>query len=792
MLFDVYYPFVDKEGKVKPGIKPTPTHFEHLLMLVDNDLRYKAAFDEVRAGDKNAKLKLPAVCWMGICQGKTRTNDCMKPTGWVMIDIDHVEDPRAAYKKIAGDIGADLMKNICLCAHITPSGHGLRFVLRGYGDLKTIAENIERYDAEYHFSEYGDLDKACKDFSRLSFLCPSSENLYWGMLLEKGDYPVTGLVAPASGTSEHFREATEMIAEDFSDDEKKKYEEMDWRGFKVKTIMDKFVETYGEPTTGEIHNYHNEMIKYFRSLCSNNKRCLLYLISTYYAFGHSRDEIWSSIKSICKVNTLSSLPKEFYFFLKDNGFYVSRKEAKDEFKEAMMSDISDTIPAPPYLPPVIRDLVSGAPKDFVIPAINALMPILGTLTSYVGAVYPYDNRVHTTSFFSVIYAPPGTGKGFVERFIDLLFEDIKLRDFIQSQRENIYLRVMQRKGANDKAPEAPHTSMRIIPPKNSEAEFLQKQSDNKGYHMFTFAAEMDSWAKGSKAAGGNKDDMIRIAWDNGEYGQQFKSVNTFKGTVRLYWNVLITGTLLQLEAYFKNVENGLVTRCCFSPIENQEFTTAPVWKPLTEEQMKRVKSFMQRCDENTYEEPCDITPDDLAGIKDDDFDNEVKWRFQFKERQMVDCSWIMPTIDKFHADMVEQAAKDLDRARDVFRRRVGVRGFRLALLCSQLFAKFTKKDQEKCAKFIDWWMRYGDMRTTLDLWGKRYNEQAETDVRTPSKSVWDVLKDEFNANDVYVACLKVGYKSPVRSIVHQWKKLGLIEKLSKNSYRKIKNNKEAK
>ena len=45
---------------------------------------------------------------------------------------------------------------------------------------------------------------------------------------------------------------------------------------------------------------------------------------------------------------------------------------------------------------------------------------------------------------------------------------------------------------------------------------------------------MDSWAKGVKAAGGNKDDMIRIAWDNGEYGQQFKSANTFKGTVNLY------------------------------------------------------------------------------------------------------------------------------------------------------------------------------------------------------------------------------------------------------------------
>jgi hypothetical protein len=36
----------------------------------------------------------------------------------------------------------------------------------------------------------------------------------------------------------------------------------------------------------------------------------------------------------------------------------------------------------------------------------------------------------------------------------------------------------------------------------SVPEFLEKMRDNKGYHMFTFAEEVDTFAKGAKAGGG--------------------------------------------------------------------------------------------------------------------------------------------------------------------------------------------------------------------------------------------------------------------------------------------------
>lgn len=782
MNFDLYKPFKNKEGKVCPGVKPQSCSYLEIRAFMETPGQNEL-IDAIRCGDKTLKTSLYAVCWTGRSKtGKRRAED-MEPTQFVMIDIDHCENPLEAN----GDIISKLLKdNVQLAlAHVTPSGKGLRYIIRATEDIHTLSGYMKFLAERYRFGDYGDFDYAVKDLSRLSFLSKTSDILFENVdiLMGKVEYDVNPIQGGGSSikVEQKLMFTSENELTPFSDEEEAEFKSRVYRGFDYHVIVNKYVEVYGTPGSGEIHNYYNEMVKNFRCICDNNKRFLLWLLPT---FGHSYDECWSQITSICRVNTLSQLPKKFYFFLKDNGFYGTYRDDSATAKYMLSEQEPDPDTPPPYLPPVFRELVGTAPSDFVVPCVNALLPILGTLTSYLRSVYPYDGREHSTSFFSVIYAPAGTGKGFVERFIDLLFEDLKLRDYVESERENVYMRAMQKKGANDKAPDMPHVSVRIIPPKNSEPEFLQKQRDNDGYHMFTYAAEMDSWAKGVKAAGGNKDDMIRIAWDNGEYGQQFKSFATFKGSVRLFWNVLITGTIAQVESYFKNVENGLVTRCSFTAIENQEFRLPPVWKNLTKRDMKVIRSFTDRCDRNTYAEPCTVNIFDLPTISDEDFDKEVPWRFTFRPKKTINMDWIMPTINKFHKAEVARAAMDVDRARDVFRRRVAVRGFRLGMICCALWENPRPSDLEKCIPFIEWWMEE-DLKSTLKLWGERYNTLTDVvDYNVRQRTVFDALEERFTRNDVYAVCTKQGIKTPVRRIIHEWKKINAINKVDEQTYQK--------
>lgn len=799
MNFDVYFPFINKEGKTCPGTKAKPMVAGEILNLCKAD--WVADYIEKnRGGDAEYKKKLPAVCWVGHSKTGYRRDDAMEPTQLIMIDIDHCEEPKKAYNELCNSLiplSEVAPDDALVVAHITPSGKGLRLVFRAINDLPTLTEHMEALNAKYDFGKYGDYDGAVKNIGRISFVPKWEEILYWDTRFFEDDFkdlptPIKSFLTGTDGEVTATTGGGPVVTADnrkpaLSVEEKESIQNKKYRGVDLRVIVDKYVEVYGEPGPGERHNYYNEMVKNFRCICDNDKKTLLEILPR---FGHTEDECWSQIVSICRVNTLSRLPKTFYFFLKDNGFYEPRKNQTDDLKEYMLAEGEADVDRPPYLPPVFRELVGTAPKDFILPCVNALLPILGTLTSYLYSRYPYDGRDHTTSFFSIIYAPPGTGKGFVERFLDILFRDLRLRDYVESERENVFLRAMQRKGANDKAPDQPHVSLRIIPPKNSEAEFLQKQRDNHGYHMFTYAAEMDSWAKGVRAAGGNKDDMIRIAWDNGEYGQQFKSVNTFKGTVNLYWNVLITGTIAQVDNYFKNVENGLVTRCSFTSIENQEFSMPPVWRKVSKRGMKVIDAFLERCDNNSYESPCSLVPDDLLGISDDEFDKEIDWQFKFRDKQQVDLSWIMPTIDAFHKEQMELAARDIDRARDVFRRRVGVRGFRLAMICHALWEKPRQSDLMKCVPFIDWWM-HKDLECILKLWGARYNEQTDVTPKIAQRTVFDSLADTFTRNDVYAVCVKQGIKTPVRRIIFDWKKLGYITQLTKENFSKKINGKTA-
>lgn len=803
MIFDVYFPFTDKKGEVKPGIKPVKMEWSEIVKLMGSQ-EVVTTIEKIRAdlSHKNElKKTLPAVCFTGISDG-TRLNAHMTPTQLVMLDIDHCEEPREAFNEVMKKYGNEWFVNNVVYCGITPSGKGLRFVFFAHGDYGTMPQQMDSRWQElcYVMSDMGDNDEHVKDFSRISYLTKRDDILFenarlymntdmeFEVVLENPAYiPVDQREKKKSANTEAKKTEVGIEVETFTDAEKEEFDNLEYRGVNVKLILDKYLEKTGtpKPGDGEIHNFYNELVKNFRNLTNNNKRALLYLLPR---FGHTEEECWSQIKSICKVNTLSTLPKDFYFFMKDNGFYKSREDARDttgQLKSYMMQEEAPTFPLPPYLPPVFRELVRTAPRDYILPTINALLPIMGTLTSYIGAVYPYDNRVHTTSFFSIIWAPPGTGKSFVERFQDLLFTDLKIRDEVQNAREKVYLRFINRKGSNEKSPDRPATSMRIIPPKNSESEFLEKQSDNHGYHMFTYAPEMDSWAKGVRAAGGNKDDMIRIAWDNGEYGQAFKSAATFKGMVRLYWNVLICGTLQQIESYFRNVENGLVTRCSFFSIDNQEFKEAQVWKKLSKRDLQVIRKFVARCDENTYEEPCEYVSSDLVGINDDDFDKEIKWQFKFKERQIVDMDWIMPTINEFHRKQIKLAALEYDKARDVFRRRVGVRGFRLALMCMSLWEKPTKKNLEDCTKFVAWWMER-DLESILKLWGAKYNEQADLTPNLAQRSLFSGLSETFSRNDVYVVCLKQGIKTPIRNILYNWKRNGFIEQLDKETFKKKK------
>ncbi|MDD7159843.1 MAG: BT4734/BF3469 family protein [Bacteroidales bacterium] len=778
MTFDYYKPFYSsQQQRLCPGVTAHQLDEATFDSLVDDE-HVSELVAAYQAGDTQAKAKLPAVCWTGrTLTGKRKAAD-MKPTQYIICDIDHLKvKPFKAWEHILEHKRDGYDYKIRL-VHVTPSGNGLRLVVKATQPFPTIIEHMEWLDSELHLSELGDYDTCVKDVSRLSFLVPRSYIIYYDQQLFMDDdtfAPIKAEPQPAQ-TSRKTDVDYDAIRE--------KYSEIEFRGHKVRDIAMKYVSVMGEPQEGERHNFYNLLVKNFRHICENNPRKVFAVLPRY-----TDDDAMclSQCQSICKSNTMSALPKDFYFFLKDNGYYEKQLVSDSEVEEYMMDEPTEEKEKLPKMPPIFRELLGMAPPDFVFPAMQALLPIMGTLTSHLRTEYWLDQREHSTQFFSVIYAGSGMGKGFVERYIDLLTSDLQLRDLLCSERENLYNRIVNKNKKNDKDPDNPRVTLRIIEPKCSEADFLEKQQANKGHHMFTYAAEMDQWRKGVRAAGGNKDDMLRIAWDNGFYGQNFKSTNTFKGRIRLYWNVLITGTKPQLDLYFKNVENGLVGRCGFAEVKNQEFAEAAIWKKLSDNQLKTIKKWLARMDAANYKEPLD--PDYanmIQTVSDEEFDNEIPWRYEWQPLVFVDMTWLRPTIDKFLKRQLKQSALDRDNARDSFRRRTAVRGLRLGLLCTALYTNLNNTTKKIIADFVSWFMEH-DLNETLGLWQRQYNEvYNDSPTKVTQKGVYETVGEVFTKVDVFTACKKCMIKTPISKVISDWMRLGAIEKISIDQYKKTK------
>ncbi len=836
------YYYIDGVTDNKP--KPLSKEKFHELCSSDN---VKKLVSDYQNGDAEAKRKLPAAMWLGTpSKGKRLQNECV-PTQLYMVDIDHIGPPSSAtltpqqssysprsprfrgaetpngrkiwspkevwesIQQSMGALGEDFKVRL---VHMTPSGEGLRMLLHATENLPTPKEHMEWLRKKLCLDQYGKFDESVHNLDRISFLVPEDYILFESPQLWDEDPTLPQPLSMSEGRNHHktirkFSQA-EHTAPSLQERAGGESRAVDFFGFDIQQVIDERFKK-GTPSARS-QSRHDQSLRLARDLMVmlDRNKALTWQVLTAQPWvkeimEERNENVEQTIESALGYIEQNEAKYGAYYALtrpmakaiiaitgksiqelkKDPN--EEEEPAEDETADTAV-DVQDVLKTMPTPPPVIRELISICPPDFVIPAINALMPILGTLTSYVRTEDKQNSKTLSTSFFSIIYAPPSSGKSFVDKYISYLLRGLKLRDEVNSARDAVFARSQQRKSANERGDVIPMTTKRIMSAKNSEAEFLEKQRNNAGHHMFTYCPEIDQWKKGVRAAGGNKDDMIRIAWDNGEYGQDFKSTNTFKGTVNLYWNVLIAGTEDQLRTYFRNVTNGLVTRCCFQEIKNQLYQKRPPsWKQLTKRDRKVIDEFIERCDRMTYSEKFDYDPKQCYQVADADFDQEVPWQFTFRPFTYVDIDWILPTINKFYERQCDLAIRDQDEARDTFRRRVGERGKRLALLCTQFYNHpMTKQEQKLCAKWIGWWLEQdieGIMEPFAGSYIKAMIEGKNERPRCYSKP-FDLLSDEFTANDVTVRAKQCGIISPASLILHRWSNAGFIENIGKNKWKK--------
>ena len=143
--------------------------------------KWKEDIDKYReTGDAALKRKLPAFIFQATFdettskagkKGRWRKQAATRLTGLVVMDIDHVENPREKFEEWKE---LDLVKLGILLVYVTPSGRGLKVVFKADPAKGNLIDN-QHAMAQVLGVE---VDESCKDASRMSFICKEEDVLH--------------------------------------------------------------------------------------------------------------------------------------------------------------------------------------------------------------------------------------------------------------------------------------------------------------------------------------------------------------------------------------------------------------------------------------------------------------------------------------------------------------------------------------------------------------------------------------------------------------------------------------
>ncbi len=692
------------------------------------------------------KKKLPIIIpHASFFANNKRVSADAQPSGLAMLDVDHVPNPREWFETIDRQLLID--NNIYLVA-ITASGHGIRILAkRGEsklcrGVLEPIRETQMHIANALNIDEY---DTVTKDLARASYVVPRSYVLYEdreGLFNESALY--------ADETPKNLLALPAHVEEPASDAELTD-EGLSYRGIPYGEIVEQLLISTGNgggAEVGERNTVYFSLANYMRYICDFDPALLLRILPD---FGLSEAERRQAISSAIGRPRKSQLP-----LVLQSAIAVCEREqmANDKSQTTNAKSIDLALPE---LPRLLRLVCKRLPEEYRPAMVIASLPILGTLATRIRFEY-LDRQEQSLSFFSCITAPAASGKSFIRKPLDLLLTPINEQDAIEREKEQAYKDKLRASKNSKNQPEDPHACPRNNGVAISIAKLLQLLTYAEGKHLIGIGEEMDTLVKSERAGvWSQKSDIYRLAFDNAEYGQAYMSDASFNAHIKVYYNLLLTGTPNSMKRFFRDLENGLATRVCFAQLPDTSFTEIPVFAPYTEAERAEI----------------------------------IRWARQLDAEQ---GTIVCPQVGTVIADWLEckrQQAIDADsHAMDTLRRRAGVIGFRAGMLCYLLEnRKFTKT----VAQFAEWVAEY-IFRNQMELWGEQMEQElcGALDVmsgeRGAASSLLDLLPTEFTTAELIKLRARKGQSvssNSIKVLLHRWKTHGRIDKLSDGHWKRL-------
>ena len=657
------------------------------------------------------------------------------PSGLAMLDVDHVDNPRDWFESIDKQILSD--NKIYLVA-ITASGKGLRLIGERLEHEPIEAAQL-RMATALGITEY---DAVTKDLARASYVVPR-DYILWiyeaGLFAEEVradlDFPLVLALPPH--VPENDKQNTNALM----------YRDIPYEDIVAQLMV--ATGNAGGAIVGERNTVYFGLANYMRYICDFNADLLFQVLPD---FGLSEQERRQVLASAIGRPRKSQMP-----MILQGAIAVCEREIEASSQPSPEGKGAKSTALPlPELPRLLKLICRRLPADYRPAMVIASLPVLGTLATNIRFEY-LDRQEQSLSFFSCVTAPAASGKSFIRKPLDLLLTPINEQDAIEREKEQAYKDKLRASKNSKNQPEDPHACPRNNGIAISIAKLLQLLTYAGGKHLIGIGEEMDTLVKSERAGvWSQKSDIYRLAFDNAEYGQAYMSDASFNAHIKVYYNLLLTGTPNSMKRFFKDLENGLATRVCFAQLPDTSFTEIPVFAPYEDEEKDEIIRWARRLD---------------------------------AEKGTIAC----PGVGSVIADWLErkrQQAIDADsHAMDILRRRAAVIGFRAGMLC---FLLEDHKYTDVVGEFAEWVAEYV-FRNQMELWGEQMEQElsgaldAQTE-RGAAASLLALLPEEFTVSDLIKLRARKGQSvkaSAVSMVLNRWRNNHRIVKINETTWRKL-------
>ena len=714
-----------------------------------------------RAGEPKAKSKLPAITYMGVldepkyksylrqCEeqgGKplgSRRAEFMRPTGLFMLDFDHVVNPRDVYERVIQvlDVAKVKASDVLALVHITPSGDGLRVVMK-----RTKGLTIERDQLQWAELIGVKVDAVCKDISRLSFAPMAKEILYFNPSLlfaelpEASDYPDGTLFSPSLATAEQGEAVVPVVVPNPA------AFDTEYRGIPYKEIVKRLeAQLGGAPERGARNSFIFSMACNLRYICNDNVDWVASILPTY---GEEPQKHRVTIQSAINRPMSKSMPETLARALKV-------EESVKQLSQAMLSTTPPDMPA--ALPEPISLLTSRTPERMQSAVAMAVFPPLGAHVCGTRFTY-WDGRDYEPTFMNVVVAELSAGKSAVNTPIEYIIADMEARDEVAREKERQWREKCALIKNPDDRPERPKGLVRqVLSADMTNAAFVQRLADADGHFLYTQMDEIELLNALKTNTSGTVTAVLRLAFDCGKYGQERVAANAIDMKAQVRWNWNASSTVQRVRKFFaRSIADGTLSRLSFATIVRKE-------GDYGRERPKYGQYGQAFADE--------LRPyiDALCGVSGTIVCAEAQ-------------EWASALCDEL-SDFAEECEDDTYAQ---FSYRAVLMGFFRAML---LYVMNGCRWSQVIADFAAWTVRYDmwcKMRFFSDMVHKDLDGE-KTALQVGPVSLLTLLPDEFTREDVRNLRIAQGMKPDPTNMIKTWKNRGQVQQSDERCvYTKIK------